>query len=308
MAQTDLNADDFCGYNVSAAPFYWTFEPNQYENTFAVGEVGINAAGGTGGSYVRPDVIDVSSFLSGRDDVLSRCQPPIPPMDDWTKEELKKQDEKVTINLLPEYTREKKSAVDLSAINYNRWNPILTNPQDLGFVIENMWAQRGGLDTTNYLKSSWVQQNEVYSPGSCGVVADPQRSCGSQCDSVSGYPGQKWISNTNINLNTNDEALWSGQSHYADHPVDQPEYPFPGPYSQDIESVGASACGPNYFTGGVTSDGTSYNDGSCPVQKSGVLQTSLVGSNPFDLEASRNTYGNKFSGLGQARVPLTLGN
>ena len=61
-SQTNLKSDDFCGYNQASAPFFWILEAGQYENSYAYGEVGINASGGTGGSYIRPDVVDIDSF------------------------------------------------------------------------------------------------------------------------------------------------------------------------------------------------------------------------------------------------------
>src|SRR5690606_6751143 len=79
--QSNLQSDNYCGYNSSSAEFFWRFQPGQYENTFAMGEVGVPVAGGSGGSYIRADAIDVSSFLEGRDTVLSRCNPPIPSLD-----------------------------------------------------------------------------------------------------------------------------------------------------------------------------------------------------------------------------------
>ena len=65
MSATDLKSDAWCMYNQNSAPFFWVMEPGQYENTYVFGEVGVNAAGGTGGSFVRPDVIDISSFHTG---------------------------------------------------------------------------------------------------------------------------------------------------------------------------------------------------------------------------------------------------
>jgi hypothetical protein len=79
--QTGLKSDNFCGYNQAAAPFFWIFQPRQYENTYATGEIGVFAAGGSAGSYVRPEVVDVSSFLLGLDNILSKCTPPAPSLD-----------------------------------------------------------------------------------------------------------------------------------------------------------------------------------------------------------------------------------
>ncbi len=87
MAQTNLKSDNFCGFNQAASPFFWIMEPGQYENTYASGEVGVFATS----NYVRPDVIQASSFLSGRDDILSRCNPPVPSLADTHQEPLRPQ-------------------------------------------------------------------------------------------------------------------------------------------------------------------------------------------------------------------------
>ncbi len=154
--QTNLNKTDTCSYNISAAPFYYFFSPDQYKNTYTYGEVGLSAAGGTGGSYVRPDVIDVSSFLSGRDDILSRCNPPVPSLDEVEQAPLKQQNSENINILLPKYTKEKKSAVDLGAIDYNRWAPALpVDPQDLRFIIEII-LKRDGANRLQQIILNWL--------------------------------------------------------------------------------------------------------------------------------------------------------
>jgi hypothetical protein len=267
MASTDLKSDAFCMYNQNASPFFWVMQPGQYENTYAFGEVGINAAGGTGGSYVRPDVVDISSFLSGRDDMLSRCQPPVPDLDDLTTEKLHMQNNDNSRDILPIYTREKKSSIDLASIDYNRWQPLDTDPQDMRFVIEDMWAQRGGLDTYNYSTLSWNKGSFAYKEGACKNILDPGRACGEYCESVSGYPGNKWISGKKLSV-------------VATQPTKPPReqnYPFLGPYSQNMEAVGAAVCGENNFYG------PRYDQGSCSNPQNTMLEGVALASNKFPL-------------------------
>jgi hypothetical protein len=245
---TSLKKDDFCSYNQSAAPFYWTFEPYQYANTYVWGEVGLSAAGGSAGSYVRPDVIDVDSFLSGRDDILSRCVPPVPGLDEIAQPPLIQQNSNNINLLVAKDTREKKSAVDLSAIDYNRWQPNLpVNPQDIRFVIEAFSAQRGGLDSQNYAKLSWqptiARGAAVNGPaGMCQTILDPSRACGEFCNTVSGYSG--W--------NGNAQAIAPGRP--------QINYPFEGITSQQMKAVGGLSCGEQQFYG------PNYTEGSCGPQ------------------------------------------
>lgn len=177
--QSDLKSDAFCIYNQSAAPLEWTLQKGQYYNTFPIGTVGISAAS----SFVRPDVINIDSFLSGRDDILSKCNPPIPALDEANEPPLTYQNQKNTNRLQPIYSKEKKSAVDLSAVSYlpltlqpEQFNP----PQDLNHIIFAGAAQRGGLNTSNLIKNSYYSDQ-------CEYFLDPDRACGKQCSEVNGY-------------------------------------------------------------------------------------------------------------------------
>jgi len=61
--------------------------------------------------------------------------------------------------LLPETTNVKRSAADYSGVNWQAGfsgNPdnLYTDPQNLTYVIERMWLERGGLDSNQLLKQS----------------------------------------------------------------------------------------------------------------------------------------------------------
>ena len=179
MSQTNLQSDAFCSYNQSSAPLEWVLQKGQYNNTFAIGSIGINPSE----NAVRPDVINIDSFLSGRDDILSKCNPPIPAMDDANLPPLTYQDQKNVNELQPIYSREKKSAVNLSGVSYLplTFSPHLPNPpQNINQIIFGGWAQRGGADTRNIVKQSWNEDN-------CETFLDPQRACGIECSEVNGY-------------------------------------------------------------------------------------------------------------------------
>lgn len=165
MQSTNLKSDDFCGYNQSGAPNMWTFQKGQYKNTFAVGETGIFPAA----NYIRPSIIDTSSFLSGRDDILSLCNPPQPAIEVERMENIKPNGNPK--ELIPKYTREKKSAIALSEVDYQigRFQPeLLINPQDPDHIIEAMSAQRGGLSTQQFAKQAWLNRQ-------CTINLDPNR-------------------------------------------------------------------------------------------------------------------------------------
>lgn len=177
-SQTNLKADDWCSQNQSAAPLEWILQKGQYNNTYAIGTVGVNAAA----NFVRPDVINIDSYLSGRDDILSKCNPPIPALDEANEPPLVYQNQGNVNYLQPLYTREKNSAVNLSAITYIplTFNPDLpVNPQTLNNVIFDE-PQRGGLDTSNIIKNAWNTDAMEY-------FLDPQRACGKECSEVNGY-------------------------------------------------------------------------------------------------------------------------
>jgi hypothetical protein len=177
-SQTNLKADDWCIQNQSAAPLEWILQKGQYNNTYAIGTVGINAKS----NFVRPDIINIDSYLSGRDDILSKCNPPIPALDEANDAPLTYQNEDNVNFLQPIYTREKASAINLSAISYLplTFNPDLpVDPQTLNNIIFNE-AQRGGIDTSNMIKNAWNTDAMEY-------FLDPQRACGKECSEVNGY-------------------------------------------------------------------------------------------------------------------------
>ena len=206
MAQTNLMSDDFCGYNQAAAPFFWVMEPGQYENTFCLGEKGMACAS----NNVRPDVINISSFLSGRDNILSKCNPPIPGLvkQDVSQVEQFSEDsgildnaqfpgtqvsnkmlmEEGTSALIPAYTKEKKSANDTGAISWipNTFDFLPSDAQDINHIEERFTAQRGGIDTTNVIKHAWNTDR-------CNVFLDPSRYCGEECDGANGQPETSWL-------------------------------------------------------------------------------------------------------------------
>lgn len=193
-SQTDLKSDSWCIYNQSAAPLEWVLQRGQYYNTFAFGSVGINA----NSNHVRPDVVNIDSYLSGRDDILSKCNPPIPAIDEANEAPLVYQDNKNTNYLQPIYSRERKSAVNLSAVSYVplTFEPDLPNPpQNLNSIIFPGAAQRGGADTRNILKNAWNSDSFEY-------FLDPQRACGKYCSEANGYMTRMPYSTSNP------EAQW----------------------------------------------------------------------------------------------------
>lgn len=245
--QTGLKSDGTCGYNQAAASFYWTFMPDQYKNTYAYGEIGVNAAGGTGGSYIRSDVIDISSFLSGRNDILSKCTPPTPDLGSVNKEPLVPQ-QNIDL-LLPKWTKESKASVALDSIDFNRWQPdTIINPQNLRNVIEDMYPQRGGLNTRNYTKASWNNENNspFYDKDLCKTTLDPQRYCGPRCDDING--NQSFLTGRPMDRT----AVMPGK------PPGQPDYPFTGITSQQVVSALADDNGPQFYYG------PEFDKGSAP--------------------------------------------
>lgn len=181
MSQTNLKSDDFCSYNQAAAPFLWVMQKPQeqgYNNTFAYGSVGVNTAS----NHVRPDVINIDSFLSGRDDILSKCNPPIPALEESNQPPLKYQNHNTNL-LQPIYTRESKASVNLGAVSHLplTFNPHLhSDPQNINHIIFQGAAQRGGANTSNVMKNAWNSKNYE-------AFVNPQRACGDFCSEANGY-------------------------------------------------------------------------------------------------------------------------
>lgn len=263
--QTSLKTDgQFCEQNQN--PFYWVFQSSQFANQFSLGEVGVFPAGGTEGSYVPPNVIDISSFLTGRDNILSKCNPPVPALESLNQPVLKMQESFSNVQnknqipndpnlLIPKYTKVNRSANDTSSIDYNRWDSLFTDPQDLRYVIENFAAERGGLNTTNFIKSSWNNQNGVanFDPNMCKLTLDPSYACGPECSEVNGYPGRNPITGERKDVR------------YMEPTKPQPNYPFNGISSQDVVKVGAADCLSQFYYG------KGMLEGSCPPARQTVL-------------------------------------
>ena len=130
----------------------------------------------------------------------------------------------------------------MSTIDFNRWQPDLpVEAQNLRYVIEDFSAERGGVGTRNFIKSSWSNQNNVpdFDPNACKLNLNPSMACGPFCEEVNGFPGV----NPNTGVKKSAIAVPFGR------PPGQPDYPFVGVTSQQIESVGALACGPQNFYG-----------------------------------------------------------
>jgi len=252
--QTNLKSDDFCGYNQESAPFFWIFQKGQYANTYAIGEIGIAVNAGAAGSYIRPEIIDISSNLSGRESILTKCAPPVPSLDSLNEPELHMQNETNSQLLLPMYTKEKRSSVELDSVDYNRWSPLYSEPQNLRHVIDETAPQRGGFDTRSFVKLSWnpsvsgkASTTEKFDNSLCQINLDPARF-GNGNESVTGYPGNDIL--TGVPKNT--KYVEPG------FPKNDPKYPFRGVTSQQIASVGGETCGNTFFSG------DKYNVGSCP--------------------------------------------
>lgn len=220
MVQTDLSSDNFCGFNQSASPFYYTMDPVQNNVQFKVGEIGITPSVGV---HTPGEVIKVDSYLKDIGNVLTRCNLPVPAsdlkhinktncgntndnlntntninnnkqvesennvnsdnnlinetnienskrlseeMERFGNYEYKNYNEFKEIKnkstfLLPNFTREKGCAKDLSSVDFqggfmgNKSN-LLTNPQNLTHIIEKGIAlQRGGLVSNQLIKETY---------------------------------------------------------------------------------------------------------------------------------------------------------
>jgi len=266
-----------CVYDQAAASSQWVLQkaPQQgFENTFAKGSVGVFS----GSNPIRPDVIDTSSFLSGRDDILSRCNPPIPGLDEIENdpEPLTYQNNNVN-ELQPIYSREKKSAINLSSISYLplTFSPSLpTPPQNVNHIIFQGWAQRGGVNTSNVIKNAWNSEN-------CKTFINEQKACGAACSKVDGYMTRKPF------RITESEAKW-GQLPYglpSDNWITKSINTIPGSANQEL------------ITSQLATTVGSAGSGSGPMYKGKIP----VISNPYNRFP---TTSNPFTGKSYPNSPL----
>jgi hypothetical protein len=262
MSQADLKSDDWCSYNQAAASAQWVLQngPDQgFNNTFSIGSVGINASF----SPVRADVINIDSYLSGRDDILSKCNPPVPSIDEANEPPLHYQNER-NVNLLqPIYTKEKASSINLSAVSYIplTFEPELPSPpQDINHIIFNE-AQRGGINTSNLIKNAWNSDAMEY-------FLDPQRACGQECSEVNGYMTRMPYSRENP------EATWgnlptglpSKRWNTPGKTNTQPARAITGVpvTSQMLVSLGAAPSGPQFVVPTSDIPGSDYSPDRIP--------------------------------------------
>ena len=74
----------------------------------------------------------------------------------------------------------KRSAYDISSVDWqagfsgNAGN-LYTNPQDLTYVIERMWEERGGLDQNDLIKKSWKLYNRSNPEGPTNLKGETQQ-------------------------------------------------------------------------------------------------------------------------------------
>ena len=260
MAQTDLKSDAFCSYNQAAAGLDWTLEKGQYYNTFAYGTVGVSAAS----NYVRPDIVNIDSYLSGRDDILSKCNPPIPALEDANPAPMTYQHNNTNL-LQPIYTREPRAAINLSAISYIplTFEFLPSDPQNIDHIVFSGWSQRGGADTENITKNAWNNP-------SCEYFLDPQRACGQKCSEVNGYMVRK------PPTANRPEAEWGTLPRGLPNPswYSNPQHNTQigkafGPTqltSQMVVDMGAGRCGPQYVV--PKEAAAKYpTKGACPTAK-----------------------------------------
>lgn len=214
MVQTNLSSDNFCGFNQSAAPFYYTMDPVQNTVAFKTGEVGVFPSVGV---HTPGNVIKVDSYLKDIGNVLTKCNLPVPSknIDKLNKDNCEEKEEKESVDnkesvdeqeldlinymrkfndehmnelaeqketfgnymyknynkfeevqnknifLLPNYTREKGCAKDLSAVDLQggfggNVGNLFSDPQNLNHIIESGIAlERGGLVSNQLIKESY---------------------------------------------------------------------------------------------------------------------------------------------------------
>ena len=239
MVYTQLQSPDVCGDNHSAATMYYTLDPVQNNPQYTIGNVG--TYGGVG-LFTPSEVINVSSFLHNYDDVITKDIPDVNKKCvnnfakhcDYNNLKTDKNNSDNIINdngviytpdtfLLPEYTREKGVAKDLSAVNWQTENPHLhTNHQDLTHVIFRGALQQGGFDSNQLIKQTWNNKPTNQVAPSLKLRHpywnEQSKNIGFDAKDIASVGGTTPVLEQNVNLPFNKEAMFinGGCNLYSD--------------------------------------------------------------------------------------------
>ena len=282
--QTGLKSTDaFCSYNQSAAPFFWTFQPSQYKNNYTIGEVGVIPSGGSAGSYIPPNVIDVSSFLMGIDTVLSKCVPPTPSLDSIRTPVIQKNTSNSGLNNggLTEKFGNVSVPTNIPSAPYNTIVPDVSGPlktqEDMSYILLPKYTKElrsvnsiDAIDFNRFTPSLPVDPQDLrfiiedFAVQRGGMsTRDYVKSAWSNRNNSPSY--NPAICGTTLDPNTECGPDCTGialksvpYQGFTNKLTNEPNFPFKDPTPEQMYSLGMTSCSPRSFYG------PNYDQGSCP--------------------------------------------
>ena len=199
MSSTRINKV-YNGYEQSTAPYNWTTDSIQNTEQYNLTDTGINTSIGL---YTPSEIIDVSSYLSDRGNILTKELPPSIKEQNKTyslnnmeplkhdKLELGKIDS--TQFLSPLSTRGKGKEKDLSDIDWYAGfsgvpSNVPINHQDQKHIINRNVLERGGLNSSQLIKSTWNNATVSNPTGPVNENGEIQQPTNLKIAGIQSYP------------------------------------------------------------------------------------------------------------------------
>lgn len=199
MGSTRINKV-YNGYDQINGPYNWTIDSTQNSEQYNLTETGINNSIGV---HTPSDIINVSSYLSDRGNILTKELPPevkkqmksysLNNMDTLKQEKLKIGNIDNTQYLSPVSTRGKGKEKDLSDVDWMAgFSGVPTNlpinHQDQTHIVDRNILERNGLDSSQIIKSTWNNATVSNPNGPINEKGELQKATNLKIAGMQSYP------------------------------------------------------------------------------------------------------------------------
>lgn len=199
MSSTRINKV-YNGYEQASAPYNWTTDSTQNTEQYNLTETGINTSIGL---HTPSDIINTSSYLSDRGNILTKELPSsikeqnimysFNNMETLKREKLKLGKIDSTQFLSPLSTRGKGKEKDLSDVNWNAGfsgvpSNVPINHQDQKHIINRNVLERGGLNSSQIIKSTWNNATVSNPTGPINENGETQKPTNLKIAGIQSYP------------------------------------------------------------------------------------------------------------------------
>ena len=190
----------YSGYEQTKGPYNWTTDSAQNSELYHLTETGMNSSIGL---HTPGDVINVSSYLSDRGNILTKELPPevkeqttsysLNNMETLKQEKLKLGQIDTTQYLSPVSTRGKGKEKDLSDIDWKAGfsgspTNLPINHQDQTHIVNRNILERNGLDSSQIIKSTWNNATVSDPVGPINENGDVQKATNLKIAGMQSYP------------------------------------------------------------------------------------------------------------------------